>query len=111
LSYVAEAVRWPTAAVVLGPYGNTGIKLDIQLTGIPTEVETQYVPDFPPAYDYRKWMDQSRIWYLQSDDVTICVIVMILQLEGNFKQFCHRSKLLTVLLLLSLIQEKATIRK
>jgi hypothetical protein len=56
-SYVAEAVRWPAAAVVLGPYGNTGIRLDLQLTGIPTEVGIQHVPTFPPAYDFRKWMD------------------------------------------------------
>jgi len=112
-SYVADTVRWPTAAVVhvLGLYGNPGIRLDLQLAGIPTEAGTQHVPTFPPAYDYRKWMDESRIWYLQSGDVTICVIVMIMQLEGNFKQFCHRSKLVAVLLLLRLLQEKATIRK
>ena len=56
-SFVAEAVRWPAAAVVLGPYGNTGIRLDLQLTGLPTEVGTQHVPTFPPAYDFRKWMN------------------------------------------------------
>jgi hypothetical protein len=110
-SYVAETVRWPTAAVVLGLYGNRGIRLDLQLAGIPTEAGTQHVPTFPPAYDYRKWMDQSRIWYLQSGDVTICVIVMIMQLEGNFKQFCQRSKLVAVLLLPRLLKEKAAIRK
>jgi hypothetical protein len=56
-SYVAEAIRWPAATAVLGPYGNAGFRLDLQLTEIPTEVGTQHVPTFPPAYDFRKWMD------------------------------------------------------
>jgi len=55
--YVAEAESWPAAAVVLGSYGNTRIRLNLQLTGIPTGVGTQHVPTFPPAYNYRKWMD------------------------------------------------------
>jgi hypothetical protein len=48
---------------------------------------------------------------MQNDDVTICVIVMIMHLEGNFRQFCLRVRLVTVLLLLRLVHEKETIRK
>jgi hypothetical protein len=91
-------LRLPAATIVLGHHGNTGIRLDLQLTGIPTEVGTQQVPTIPAACNHRKWMH--RTWYLQNDDVTICVNVTIMQLEGSFKLISHRSKRVTVLLLL-----------